>query len=221
MAQEDNFFGPEITVNGETQSAQVAETETSDNTPAAPADKAEQKPEKILGKFETQEDLTKAYTELEKQFTEKRQTEKQTERQAIPDLANTPPTLDPEVLPALDSWYAQRRELEKAQEFERRHPELKEDRLLKATVKDVISEVNSRGEMIDQEDALATARDLIAKSITPQAKEAEKQGFQEGQEVARAKEQSAAIGISGKREPVDQSKLSAKELEKYLNIPRL
>jgi hypothetical protein len=93
--------------------------------------------------------------------------------------------------------------------------------LLRATVKDVIAEANEKGEYIDQEDAFALAKKTISELVTPQAKEAEKQGFQEGQEIAKAKEQAGAIGNSGKREPIDVNKLSAKELEHYLKIPRI
>jgi hypothetical protein len=224
----ENFFdsaSSEITVNGEAKSAEGADASPPATAPVSPADKAEkteEQPALILGKFKTQADLEKSYTELEREFARSRAATKPAEKTEEEfDDSGSPLPLDPTVVPALDNWYFQRRETERAMEFERNHAEELKDPLVRARVQSIIRENNVEGRTINQEDALKQAQEEIEQRMTPELKEAEKAGFKEGQDAAKAKAQAGAIGASGKREPVDVSKLSSKELEEYLSIPRV
>ena len=221
----------------EIQSDQVSEPK-SDITPAPVADKEE----KIAGVFNSEQDLDNAtvsldtkiadYKAKQAEFTRLAQEKANLERtsQQVPDEANAEevPQLDPTVVPALDSWlgnrfegmYAQRRENEKAQDFESKHAVELKDRLLRATTKDIIQEANAKGERIDQEAALNQAKKELENRSKPQVTEAKEEGFKEGHELAKAKTQAGAVGSSRDKGTIDPSKLSAKEFAEYYNLPR-
>ena len=72
---------PTETAGDDKKTDEPAEQEP-EQTPTEPEEKADepQEPEMILGKFKTQEDLVKAYQNLEKRFSEKSQEVKQVEK---------------------------------------------------------------------------------------------------------------------------------------------
>ena len=225
---EKNVEVPEVAPQGEdTQSEQVAATDDAADAPSIP----EEKEEKILGKFNSQEDLEKSYQESESKLTQTLQEKAELERalqQAMStpetgypqtESVNTPPQLDPEVVPALDQYtvkkYAELRSAEKAVEFVNKHQDELKDPVLDGTVRRLIAEKRMNGQDFDQEDILAEAYKLLEARTKPQIKDAKTEGVAEGKEIAHKKEQAGAVGETGAREKVDESKLSSKEYAEY------
>lgn len=216
MADEETQVEPAAPVNDEAQAEQAAPAEEGANAPETAEDKAEKV---YAGKFKSVEDLEKSYEELQSSFTRERQTMAQ-EREQVPGQAIQPPAdetldLDPTVVPALDRWYAERREREKANEFARRHAEELKDPILAGTVQRLIQEGSVNQKYVDQEEALATAKKLLEERVKPQVKEAAAQGIEQGQEIARKKGELGAVGESGPRPKVNLDELKAEEFAKY------
>jgi len=136
------------------------------------------------------------------------------EQQPAPQLADDA-IIDPEVQPALDRWYTERRETEKAMEFVNKHQDELKDPVLDGTVRRLIADKKANGELFDHEAILSEAKKLMEKQVRPQMKIAKTEGVEEGQEIARKKEQAGAIGEVGARDKVDPNKLSAEEFAKY------
>ena len=226
---ENTPVAPNATEIGTQSQEGVATSETATDSPTTAVETEEKL---YAGKYKSPEELEKAYIESQSKMTQIAQEKANLERmsQQVPDEANAEevPQLDPTVVPALDSWlgnrfegmYAQRRENEKAQDFESKHAVELKDRLLRATTKDIIQEANAKGERIDQEAALNQAKKELENRSKPQVTEAKEEGFKEGHELAKAKTQAGAVGSSRDKGTIDPSKLSAKEFAEYYNIPR-
>ena len=229
MDTENTLQDPQAT-DTETQSAQVVEPEESTDSPAAAA---ETEKKLYAGKYESVEDMEQAYVESQSKMTQLAQEKANLERasrQVPVNEANAEevPQLDPTVVPALDSWlanrfedmYGKRREVDKAKEFEKTYADDLKDPFVRARTRDLIIEANSKNEYIDQTDALKTAKKELEQRSNPQVKEAKEQGFQEGHELAKAKAQVGAVGESKAKGKTDLSKLTAAEFAEYYNLPR-
>jgi hypothetical protein len=143
---------------------------------------------------------------------------KEVQTPAEPEIES--PSLDPEVVPALDNWYLTRRAEEKAWDFEQKHADELKDPLLQATTRMILTDTANAGKYIDQEDALAQAKQILSQRLQPQINQAKAQGVEDGQEIARKKEQAGAIGDTGVKQEVAVDGLSAEDYAKQLNIPR-
>lgn len=219
---EENNLTPEVAPQEtETPIEQVADTEESAQSPVDSTDKEDL----ILGKFKSQEDLAKAYKELESQHTRERQMAKQA-AQVVPE--DVPAPFDPDTAKALDNWYTQRRiaeqhqqELVKAQKFEASHAKELEDPLLRGAVSTLIKDENAQGKYLEPEEALSRAKALLDARLKPQIKEAQTQGFEEGKELAQKKQAAGAIGGTKTTIQTDEAQLSASEYAKLHNLPRV
>jgi len=127
---------------------------------------------------------------------------------------------DEDTAKALDAYVEQKLESKKAADFARRHADELTDPLLSGAVQRLIADANHKGQYVDHEEALNTAKKMLEERIKPQIEQAKNQGIEEGQEVAKKKEQAGAIGQPAKNEPIDESRMSAAEMAKYYNIPR-
>lgn len=207
-----------------TQIEQAPDADESEQSPAAseaPADNEDL----IGGKFKSPEDLLNAYQELERQNTRLSQGRAAQEQQPVlppfPSQQQTPAFFEPESQQALNAWYAVQRENERNADFVRRHAEELKDPVLAGTVRRLIDEANSQRRLLDQEDALAQAKDLLDKRLQPQVKEASKDALQEGQELARRKAQAAAIGETSVKSPQkDESQMSSSEWASAMGLQR-
>ena len=131
-------------------------------------------------------------------------------------------TFEPETEKALDSFVEQKFEKRKEAEFVARHKEELKDPVLAGTTQRIIAEENAKGKVIDQEDALAKAKALIEDRLSKPVNTAKKEGVEEGQELAKQKQQAGAVGdTSTKSDVKSDAELSAKELEDKYNIPRV
>ena len=139
---------------------------------------------------------------------------------SAPEIPSLDPESDVAVRAAARDEFSRQWEARKEQEFVSRHPELNEDKVLAGTTSTLIREANRQGRHLDQEVALTQAKKLLEEKIKPVQKEANQEGFKEGQDVARKKEQLGEVGSSNYREPeVDDNDLSAAEFRKKHNIP--
>lgn len=206
-------------VNDEAQAEQVVTTEEV----ATPPQVAEEKEEKLYaGKFKSTDDLEKSYSESQSKLTQLAQenaTLRQISQQVPEEGYAETPQLDPDSAVAVKAMLRQelQSELEarKAQEFATKHAEELKDRLLSATVRDIIREQNSQGQMVDQEVAFAEAKKLLDARMKPIQKEAQIEGVKEGEELNRKKGELGNVGDTGERSKVDPAKLSTKEFAKY------
>ena len=216
---------PEVS---ETQPEQAAPADESANAPSVP----EEKEELILGKFKNQDDLVRSYQELEQKTTKTAQENAEVRRMLgemnsqVPEMANAPevPQLDPDSAAAVKAMLRQELQSEfetrKANEFARKHADELKDRLLRATVQDIMSEARANQVYKDQEEALAEAKSLLSERIKPIQKEAQIEGVKQGEDLAQKKGEMGAIGESGPRPKVNPDDLSAEDYAKTLNIPR-
>lgn len=205
------------------QAEQVVPTEEGTNAPEVVSDKEEKL---YAGKFKSPEDLEHSYEESQRKLTQLAQEKADLERaqfQQAPEQGYAPetPQLDPDSAAAVRAMMRQERELDKAREFEVKHADELKDRLLAATTKDIMAEARSMNVYKDPEVALAEAKGLLDARIRPQIKEAQVAGVKEGEEISRQKGEMSAIGESQKPQEVDVDKLSAEEMRKYYNIPRI
>jgi hypothetical protein len=212
---------------GETQSEQVVDTEKSTDSPEAVSDQEEKL---FAGKFKSVEELEKSYQELQPKFTRTAQEKAELER-ILQSSQQTPaevtPDLDPEVVPALDKWYSDRRnkeiqagEIARAREFKAKHADELTDPVLDGTVLRLMQEARQNQTYLDQEDALAQAKKLLDERIKPQVREAQIQGEKEAMGIAQKRAEFGKIGETTKSQKMNPDELSADEFAKYFNIPR-
>ncbi len=225
MTDEKDTATPEVAPQADgTQPEQVASTKKEAQAPETAKETAEEK--LYAGKYKSVEEMEKAHEELQSKFTKTAQEKAELERLSgqVPE-EGYPPTepseLDPAVVPALDNWYQDRREREKAAEFARKHTEELKDPVLSGTVQRLITEANFNNKQLDQEEALTQAKKLLDERIKPQVKEAQTQGEQEGAKIAQEKAKLGSVGETPTSEKFDESKLTADEWAKYKNLPRV
>jgi len=226
MDEEENQVPELSSQTDETQIDQVASTENEADAPEVQSEKEEL----ILGKFKSQDDLAKSYQELEQKTT--RTAQENAEMKRMLGQIQSPPIeqsqqLDPEVVPALDSWYQERRarekqqeELEKARAFRERHADELKDPVLDGTVIRLMSESRANNVYLDQEEALAQAKKLLDERVKPRIKEAQSEGMRTGAEFAQKKAQMGTIGDTPSNQKVDTDDLTADEFAKHFNLPR-
>ena len=141
---------------------------------------------------------------------------------------NTPtevdsPGLDPESEKAVRATARKEWDEMQRQLFVDKHKaELSNDPILAGTVRELIARENAQGRLADRESVLEQAKKMLDETRKPVAKEAQAKGFQEGQQKAILKNQSGAPGSTSYKEPqLDDSSLSAEELRKKFNVPRV
>ena len=227
----DNLAEQEAPVKDETNNEQVAPTDESANSPEVPAEKEEL----ILGKFKSQDDLVKSYQELEQKTTKTAQEKAQLEQylreissQEPQQTANTDiPGLDPEVVPALDKWYEDRRlrevqeeEIKKARALQERHADELKDPALSGIVLKLMSEARANQSYLDQEEALAQAKSLLDERVKSKVKEALTQGEATGAKIAQDRAKMGNVGETAPAQKINPDELSADEYAKYYNLPR-
>lgn len=100
--------------------------------------------------------------------------------------------------------------------------ELKTNKPLDTIVRGLISQNSGPGRVIDREGILADAKKMLEETMKPAVKVAQTEGFKEGQDKAVLKGQTGAVGSTSYKEPVlDDKQLSASELAKKYNVPRI
>jgi hypothetical protein len=138
-----------------------------------------------------------------------------------PSYGNDGP-FDPETTQALRETIRREREAEKEAEFVRKHRQDLEDPILAGTVQRLIADANAKGMYIDQEDALSRARQMIEERIKPQISQAKREGEIEGSDVARQKQQAAAVGDTSAKAPAkSDSELTAEEFAAKNGLKRM
>jgi hypothetical protein len=142
---------------------------------------------------------------------------------AAPDPMTNTPQLDPESEAGVRAVARQEWDEIQRQSFLNKHgAELSKDPILAGTVRELIARENAQGRMADRESVLAQAKEMLDKSIKPVVKEAQTTAFREGQEKAILKGQTGAVGSTSYKEPsLDDSQLSAEEMRKKFNVPRI
>ena len=223
MADENT---PEVQVAPEpieTPTEQVATTPEVADAPVTATDKEEKT---YAGKFKSVEDLEKSYNELQAEFTRTRQAEKYEEQAPayVPQETDLE-GYDPETVKVIQNIARQQAVdmlfAEKMTQFTDKHgDELKKDTLLDAATRREMELMRSQGKLIDPERALENAKKTLDERLNAKSQEAKEEGLEEGKNIAKTKEQLAAVGEAGKTPEVDESKLSADEWAKLHNIPR-
>lgn len=221
---------PEVEVAPQTegtQSEQVASTETE----ATPPQAAEETEKLYAGKYKSAEEMEKAYIEAQSKMTqlaqEKSILEKMTERVSERVSERVAPveeaSFEPETEQAVRAAARKEWDEMERQKFLAKHgEELKENPVLAGTVRELIARENNAGRFADRESVLQQAKEMLEKQIKPVVKEAQTQGFKEAQQKAQLKNQAGAVGNTNYKEPVlDDSSLSAEELRKKFNVPRI
>lgn len=226
MADEENNVSQQVAPQDDSaQIEQVAPTETDAQSPDE-SNAASDTEDLILGKFKSTEDLAHAYEEAQRKITEISQSRPAQENQpVIPPFPQIPlipaQPFDESTQGSLDAWYAAKREQEKISDFTTKHAEELKDPVLDGTVRRLLAEARDNRTYLDQEDALAQAKDLLDKRLNGQVKEASKDALAEGQELARRKAQAGAVGETTIKAPVkDESQMSAKEWAEANGISR-
>jgi len=219
---ENTVIEPVAPGNDSAQSEQGASPAPEDSSPETPTDT-----EPLLaGKYKSVEDLESGYKELERHLGERQTTYQPVQPQGYPTYPPLPPlpqapAFDPETQAALDEALDRKLEERKAIEFARKHAKELEDPILDGAVRRIISDSNLRGQRVDQEEALSQAKEMLEKRLNPQVNKAEAQGFEEGQEVARKKQQASAVGDTGSKSvPKEDDELSAAEFAAKYNLVR-
>jgi hypothetical protein len=92
--------------------------------------------------------------------------------------------------------------------------------MLDGTVQKVIRDKGAQGFYIDPEDALVEARALCEESFKAREQKTKDESFKEGVKTQKVKAKAGAVGSSGPRPEVDESKMTSEEFAKYHNIPR-
>ena len=207
----------------ETESAPVEEqsTEPSIETPQTPADASiEPEQEEKVSRtvpYERFKEINDKYKTLEEMVAPIIQAQNAQPQQSA--MSNEIPQLDDDSTQAVRALINKEWENKKAEEFVRKHMDDLKDPVLTGTIQRVIAEANAKNEYIDQEDALAQAKKLLDERIKPQVQKAQTEGVEEGQEVARKKQQAGAIGDNSQgKTKVEPDKLSAKEFAEYYGL---
>jgi len=213
---------PEVTPPVTEQTAEVETPEPAEKPEETPEVEAEEEVEAETPEPEVDKQVP--LSELQKERERRRQAE-----QALFN-ANTPqtpvePSLEPEAESAVRPVARQEaisayREI-RAQEFVRRHPELANDPMLDGTVQKVIRDKGNQGFYIDPEDALVEAKALCDESFKTREQKTKDDSFKEGVKTQKVKQKAGAVGTSGPRQEVDESKMTSEEYAKYHSIPRV
>jgi len=133
------------------------------------------------------------------------------------------PDLDPDSARAVDFRVRAAITQDRTNQFISKHgEELTKDPILAGTVGQLINREAGAGKSVDHESLLQEAKKMLEERIKPVVTEAKKEAFAEGTNIAKQKEQLGEMGSSNYREPeVDDKDLSAAELAKKYNIPRV
>lgn len=210
-------------ING-TQNEQVA---TTDEVVISSENAGSTQEERLLaGKYKSVEELESSYLELQRDYTKSRQ------QRVVPvqQPAVKPATVFDEeteigisnIVEARLAREKQEQEMESANKFAEKYAEDLKDPILSGVVKGMIRDKNQNGEWADREKILVEAKAMIEARLSPKVESAKKESFDEGQQVARRKEQAGAVGgVSSKTPEVDPSTLSAEEYAEYYGIPRV
>lgn len=221
MDTENTPVEPVAPVANETQSEQVASTETEATPPQAAEDTEERL---YAGKYKTPEEMENAYIESQRKMTqtaqEKAFLEKMLEKESRPIEE---PSLDPDSEQAVRAAARKEWDEMERQKFLAKHgEELDNNPILAGTVRELITRENRAGRYADRESVLQQAKDMLEKQVKPVVKEAQEKGFKEALEKANLKNQSGAVGNTNYKEPaLDDSSLTAEELRKKFNVPRI
>lgn len=130
--------------------------------------------------------------------------------------------LDPESAAAVERLFQKKLAQERVEDFiTREGSKLESDPLLDAAFRKEMLTQQQSGKRIDPDTALKNATALIESRLKITTEKAKDEAVTEAKDAALKKEQLGAVGESGKQPEVDPSKLSAAELAKYLNIPRV
>ena len=94
------------------------------------------------------------------------------------------------------------------------------DPVLDGTVRKVIQDKAQQGFYIDPEDALVEAKTILDESFKTREQKTKDTSFKEGVKTQKQKAKAGAVGTSGPRQEIDESKMTSEEYAKYHNIPR-
>lgn len=214
MSDEENKTAEQLAA--ELNSPQIEQVAPTDDGAQSPASVPATRDELILGKFKTQEDFERSYLELERNFT----TSRQAREVYTPPVPSLTEAFEPETVSGIRSIAWEVHEEERANEFARKHREELADPLLRAVVLNEIREANVRGEIMDQETALENAKRALDARVAPKVEQASKTSFDEGQAIARRKEQASAVGSTSVPTPdVDIDSLTSEEYANHFGIP--
>lgn len=227
MDTENTPVDPVAPESNENQSEQAVAAEAT-NSPEVASDQEEKL---YAGKFKSPEDMEKSYQELQSKFTKTAQEKAELERLALsqqePEQANEAPYLDPDSAAAVRQLFreeqarlAEQAEMKKSLEFERKHADELQDKVLSGTVLRIMQEARQNQTYLEQEDALAQAKELLDSRIKPQVREAQIQAEKVGSNIAQKKAELGRIGETPSSQKIDPKELSADEYAKYFNLPR-
>ena len=214
---EEQEAATQVETTTETASAPV---ETNTDTPEVSSADTKVEPEETSKSvpYERFKEVNDKYRDLESKVT-------QILNQA-PQEQYQPPVADPDTDQYVDYRAEQKaREIVEAQElarFDAKHAkEFEKDPLLKAAMAVDFNKAKASGQYYDLEAGLERAKQSLESRLKPIQEKAKQEGVQEGQDIAKTKQQLGAVGETGKQSEVDESKLSAAEWAKLHNIPRV
>lgn len=116
----------------------------------------------------------------------------------------------------------QEQEARRAAKFVEKHAEDLKDPVVARLTKAIIAEANSVGQRIDQEEALAQAKAELDQRFKPQVQQAEAKAVEEGQELAKRKQQAGAVGTTTTpNSAVSDDQLTAAQWAEKHNLPRI
>lgn len=212
---DDDVKSPTVEETADSTSS-VEEPQTTD-APQTPAD-ATIEPEKVskavpYERFKEVNDQVKELRDMVSAITQQKQY--QGVQEDIPDL-------DPDAAAAVDRRAREIFEQQENKKFEAKYAnEFKQDPLLRAAFIAEAQKKMAQGEYIDRDAVLQQAKQALEDRINSKAQEAKEVGVKEGQDIAKTKQQLSAVGETVKQPEADPSKMSASELAKYMNIPRV
>lgn len=218
MSDAENTTAAELAaqING-TQDEQAS---PADNVDITPSNAEETREERLLaGKYKSVDELESSYLELQRNYTASRQAQRvaPVQQPAAPSVFDD--DTEAGIARIVDSRVERTLEVKRAEEFARKHADDLKDPLLRGAVLVEIQDANARGEIIDQEVALANAKRALDSRLAPKVDEAKKTSFDEGKNVARGKELAGAIGGTSTKAPeVDPESLSADEYAAYYGL---
>jgi hypothetical protein len=132
------------------------------------------------------------------------------------------PDLDPDSAKAVQRQARQVYEQQEQARFESRYAkDFDKDPLLKGAFLVEVQNKMAKGEYIDRETVLEQAKQTLEERLNSRSQVAKEAGVKEGQDIAKTKQQLAAVGETAKQPEVDPDKMTASELAKHMNIPRV
>lgn len=189
----------------------VNQTTDGQSTPAGESTQPDRRVSEVVPRSRLNEEIAKRNELLEENARLRQQFE--------PSTDNEPSILDPEADKAVTLRARQVIEEQKAQDFIRKHATELQDPILSGTVAQLIARARTEGTYIDQEDALAQAKELLDKRLQPQVQTANTEGLAEGQKLAREKQQAAAIGDTNRtNQPPSDEELTADQYAAKYNL---